>query len=67
MNLKTLIRSCVGGKRPFGDSWGKQYRLDIDEIKELLIFLGVTMGLWFAGECSYSEKAHTEVFRGEVS
>lgn len=60
MNLNQIMR---WREKAF---WG-QYRLDIDEIKELLIFLGVTMGLCFAGECSYSEKAHTEIFQGEVS
>lgn len=51
----SLNQILAGGQDSYKAFWGQlwktEYRVNIGDIKELLISLGVTVGLWFA-ECS---------------
>lgn len=53
MNLNQILAGGGDSDKAF---WGQlrktEYGVDIGDIKELLISSGVTVGLWFVGECS---------------
>lgn len=68
VNLKFLLGKKIKPRKGILGPVGKtEYRMDIDDIKSLLTFLGVTVVLWLVGECSCAQKTHSEVFRDEVS
>lgn len=53
MSLNQILAGGQDSYKAFwGQLWKTEYRANIGDIKELLISSGVTVGLWFAGECS---------------
>lgn len=68
VNLKSSLRGKKKPRKGILGTVGKtEYRMDIDDIKNLLTFLSATVVLWLVGECSCPQKTHPEVFRDEVS